>query len=177
MTGLGTLAGGFSSASAINSLGHVVGWSQQPDSQPRAFVWKNGVMSPVAVGIAEDINKAGWIVGSGSIPFPVLWQPTTDPPPPAGSITVGTSYFLSDRNWTTDPAVDTVAVGTKVTWTWVTGPAVQHTVQSIGTPSFPSSGFLGGVGVTYSVTFSQADTYRYNCRAHPGNMFGRVVVR
>jgi plastocyanin len=73
--------------------------------------------------------------------------------------------------------VDTVAVGTRVTWTWVTGPAVQHTVQSVGTPNLPSSGFLGGVGVTYSVTFNRAGTYRYNCQAHPGTMFGQVVVR
>jgi probable HAF family extracellular repeat protein len=177
MTGLGAISGGNSGASAINALGVIVGWSQQPDSQPRAVIWRDGVMSAIAVGVAEDVNKAGWVVGSGSISFPVLWKETTDPPPPAGSITVGTSYFLSDRNWTTDAAVDTVAVGTRVTWTWVTGPAVPHTVQSVGTPSFPSSGFLGGVGVTYSVTFNRAGTYLYNCARHPGNMFGRVVVR
>jgi probable HAF family extracellular repeat protein len=177
MTGLGTLGGGYSSADAINALGHIVGWSQQPDSQPRAFIWRDGLMSAIAVGVAEDVNKTDWVVGSGSISFPVLWRETTDPPPPAGSITVGSSYFLSDRNWTTDPAVDTVAVGTRVTWTWVTGPAVSHTVQSIGTPSFPSSGFLGGVGVTYSVTFNRTGTYLYNCAAHPGNMFGRVIVK
>jgi probable HAF family extracellular repeat protein len=178
MKGLGVLGGvGSSSASAINALGHIVGWSQKPDSAPRAFVWKDGVMSPVAVGVAEDINRAGWIVGSGSIPFPVLWQPTTDPPPPGNSITVGTSYFLSDRNWTTDPAVDTVAVGTTVTWTWVTGPAVSHSVQSVGSPSFTSSELTGGVGVTHSFKFTQPGTYQYNCSAHPGNMFGRVVVK
>ncbi|HEU4523548.1 MAG TPA: plastocyanin/azurin family copper-binding protein [Gemmatimonadales bacterium] len=177
IAGLGALAGGHSNANAINALGQVVGWSQVPDSQPRAVIWRDGGISPIAVGAANDINRAGWVVGYGSITFPVLWRETTDPPPAAGSITVGTSYFLSDRNWTTDPAVDTVAVGTRVTWTWVTGPAVQHTVQSVGTPSFPSSGFLGGVGVTYSVTFNRAGTYRYNCQAHPGNMFGQVVVR
>jgi probable HAF family extracellular repeat protein len=177
MTGLGAFSGGFSGANAINALGHVVGWSQQPDSQPRAVIWRDGGMSAIAVGQAEDVNKAGWVVGSGSISFPVLWRETTDPPPPAGSITVGSSFFLSDRNWTTDPAVDTVAVGTRVTWTWVSGPAVPHTVQSVGTPSFPSSGNLGGVGVTYGVTFNRAGTYLYNCARHPGNMFGRVVVR
>ncbi len=177
IAGLGALAGGHSSANAINALGQVVGWSQVPDSQPRAVIWRDGVISPIAVGVANDINRAGWVVGHGSISFPVLWRETTDPPPAAGSITVGTSYFLSDRNWTTDPAVDTVAVGTRVTWTWVTGPAVPHTVQSVGTPSFPSSGNLGGVGVTYSVTFNGAGTYLYNCARHPGNMFGRVVVK
>jgi probable HAF family extracellular repeat protein len=177
MRGLGTLAGGSSAARGINALGHIVGWSQQPDSQARAFIWRDGVMSQVAVGQAEDINRAGWVVGSGSVSFPVLWQETTEPPPAPGAITVGTSYFLSDRNWSTDPAVDTVAVGTRVTWTWVTGPAVQHSVQSVGTPGFPSSARLGGVGVTYSVTFTQAGSYRYNCVVHPGNMTGRVVVR
>lgn len=176
MAGLGTLAGGGSSANGINALGHVVGWSQQPDSQARAFLWKEGVMSTIATGQAEDINKAGWVVGSGSVPFPVLWRLTTDPPPPP-SVTVGTSYFLSDRNWSTDAAVDTVAVGTRLTWTWVTGPAVSHSVQSVGTPSFPSSPLMGGVGVTYSIRFDRAGTYRYNCVAHPGNMFGRVVVK
>jgi len=177
MTGLGTLASGNSSANGINAFGQIVGWSQQPDSQPHAFIWRDGVMSDIAVGEAMDINRDGWIVGRGSISFPVLWRETTDPPPPAGSITVGSSYFLSDRNWTTDPAVDTVAVGTTVTWTWTSGPAVPHTVQSVGTPSFPSSGSLGGIGVTYRVTFNRAGAYQYNCARHPGNMFGRVVVR
>ena len=89
-------------ANAINALGPIVGWSQQPDSQPRAVIWRDGVMSAIAVGQAEDVNKAGWVVGSGSISFPVLWKKRPTPRLPAGSITVGTSYFLSDRNWTTD---------------------------------------------------------------------------
>lgn len=177
MRGLGTLAGGSSAARGLNALGHVVGWSQQPDSQGRAVIWRNGIISPVAVGQAEDINRAGWVVGSGSVSFPVLWKETTEPPPAPGAITVGTSFFLSDRNWSTDPAVDTVAVGTRVTWTWVSGPAVPHSVQSVGTPSFPSSDRMGGFGVTYSVTFDRPGSYRYNCVVHPGNMTGRVVVR
>jgi probable HAF family extracellular repeat protein len=72
MRGLGTLGGSFSSASAINALGHIVGSSQLANGEARSFVWKDGVMSPVGVGIAEDINKAGWVVRAGSIPFPVL---------------------------------------------------------------------------------------------------------
>ena len=92
------------------------------------------------------------------------------------AITVGTSYFLSDRNQSINPAVDTVTVGTRVTWTWVSGRQVLHNVQSIGTPSFPSSAFMGGAGTTYSFTFTKAGTYRYNCAAHSGKMTGRVVV-
>jgi plastocyanin len=101
---------------------------------------------------------------------------TTEPPTP-GRVAVGTSFFFSDRNGTVDPAVDTVAVGTEVTWTWLTGPAVQHSVQSIGTLRFPSSGLMGGFGVTYKVTFTERAVYLYNCSAHPGNMTGRVIVR
>lgn len=174
MTGLGALSGGSSSAGAINALGHVVGRSQQPDSQPRAVIWRDGTLSAIAVGVAEDVNRADWVVGSGSVPFPVLWRETTDPPPPAGSILVSSSFFVSDRNWTTDPAVDTIAVGTRVTWTWVRG---SHSVQSVQTPSFPSSSVVNRAGATYSFTFTQPGTYRYNCAVHPRSMTGRVVVR
>jgi probable HAF family extracellular repeat protein len=174
MTGLGALAGGNSAATAINALGHIVGWSQQPDSQPRAVIWRDGTLSAIAVGVAEDVNRSGWVVGFGSVPFPVLWRETTDPPPPAGSILVSSSFFLSERNWTTDPAVDTVAVGTKVTWTWVRG---SHSVQSVGMPSFPSSSVVNSAGAIYNFTFSEPGTYRYNCAVHPRSMTGRVVVR
>jgi probable HAF family extracellular repeat protein len=178
MTGLGTLAGGNSSANGISGLSHVVGWSQQPDSAPRAFIWKDGVRSAVGVGSARGVNRNGWVVGSGTVEvqFPLLWRQTTEPPP-AGRIAVGTSFFFSERNGSVDLAVDTVAVGTEVTWTWLSGPAVPHSVQSVGTPSFPSSGLMGGFGVTYKVRFTQPGSYRYNCSAHPGNMTGRVVVR
>ena len=52
-----------------------------------------------------------------------------------------------------------------------------HSVQSVGTPSSPSSALMGGVGKTYNLTFNRAGTYSYNCKAHPGKMTGRVVVR
>lgn len=179
MRGLGTLAGGNSAANAISGLSHVVGWSQQPDGPPRAFLWKDGVRSDVGRGEALGVNRDGWVVGGLNVDagsFPVVWRQTTEPPP-AGSVTLGTSFFLSDRNGSVDPAVDTVAVGTEVTWTWVTGPGVLHSVQSISTPTFPSSGLMGGVGLTYKVTFTEPGSYRYVCSAHPGNMTGRIVVQ
>lgn len=179
MTGLGTLAGGNSAARGINALGHIVGWSAQEDSLSRAVLWKDGVISSVGVGSAANSNKSDWIVGTWSIGgsfYPVLWRLTTEPPPPAGAITVGPSFFLSERNQSVDPAVDTVRVGTKVTWAWISGTAGRHSVQSIGTPGFSSSAIIGGAGAKYSFTFTKAGTYRFNCVRHPTGMTGRVVV-
>ena len=179
MRGLGTLAGGNSAANAISGLSHVAGWSQAPGGPGRVFLWKDGVRSDVGGGVAKGVNRNAWVVGGLSVDggsFPAVWRQTTEPPPP-GRITVGSTFFLSDRNGSVDLAVDTVTVGTEVTWTWVSGPGVPHSVQSVSSPTFPSSGLMGGVGLTYKVTFTQPGSYRYNCSAHPGNMTGRVVVK
>jgi plastocyanin len=157
----------------------VAGFIRISSSRLSAFVLNNGVKYTLGEGDAYGVNREGWAVGRSLLlgSFVALWRPTTDPPPPPGAITVGTSYFLSDRNQSINPAVDTVPVGRKVTWTWASGLKVRHSVQSISTPSFPSSALMGGVGTTYSFTFTKAGIYRYNCVAHPGNMTGRVVVR
>ena len=179
MSNLGTLAGGNSAAVAISGLGHVVGASQQTGAGPRVFLWKDGMRTDVGPGIGTGVNRDGWTAGWRSLDktFPFLWRPTTAPPPAPGKITVGTSFFFSERNGSVDAAVDTVAVGAEVTWTWISGPAVKHSVQSVGTAAFPSSGFIGGVGMTYKAKFTKAGSYQYNCAAHPGNMTGRIVVR
>ena len=180
MTGLGTLAGGTSGAQGISGLVHIVGLSQAPEATfPSVYLWKDGVKTSVGLGVGYAVNRDGWVVGESRLlgNYAALWRPTTEPPPPPGKITVGTSYFLSDRNSSINPAVDTVPVGSKVTWTWASGKAVLHNVQSVGTPSFPSSALMGGVGTTYSVTFSKAGTYSYNCKAHSVKMKGRVVVK
>ena len=92
----------------------------------------------------------------------------------AGTVTVGSGIqFTSVHNGTMNPAVDTVAVGDTVTWTW-TGP-LPHSVRSVGTPSFASSGTLTGRG-TYSVVFTAPGTYRYDCVVHGAAMTGAVVV-
>jgi probable HAF family extracellular repeat protein len=178
ITDLGTLAGDNSIAMGIGGAGHVAGYTRISSSRLSAFVLKDGVKYTLGEGDAYGVNRDGWVVGRSLLLglFSALWKPTTEPPPPPGKITVGTSYFLSDRNSSINPAVDTVSVGTKVTWTWAAG-RVLHSVQSISTPSFPSSALMGGVGTTYNVTFNRAGTYSYNCQAHPGKMTGRVVVR
>lgn len=92
--------------------------------------------------------------------------------PSAISVTVGDFFFRSVRNNTQNVAIDTVAVGGTVTWTF--SGAVQHTVQSVGTPSFLSSGLI--LSGDFSRTFNTIGTYEYDCQVHPA-MTGRIVVR
>ena len=94
---------------------------------------------------------------------------------PVGSVTVGSGIqFVSGHNGTMNPAVDTIPVGGTATWTW-TG-SLPHSVQSVGSPSFASSGTLTGSG-TYAVTFPAAGTYNYNCAVHGSLMTGTIVVQ
>lgn len=179
MMDLGDLGGGHAGARSISGLQHVTGWSVSADGVGRSFLWKGGAMSPIGPGQGNGVNRDGWVAGIWNIggrQFPVLWRRRSEPPPPP-NVTIGTSFFVSEQNWSVDPAVDTVAVGQEMTWTWMTGPAVSHSVQSVGKPNFPSSPLTGGVGTTHKVKFTAPGVYLYNCVAHPGNMKGRVVVR
>ena len=50
---------------------------------------------------------------------------------PIGSVTVGnngTIAFLSAHNGSSNPAVDTVAIGGTVTWTWTSTQGMAHSV-------------------------------------------------
>ncbi|MCH8007222.1 MAG: hypothetical protein IH888_13510, partial [Planctomycetes bacterium] len=74
---LGTLPGGnFSTASAINNSGQIVGLAGNSDTGLfRPFLWQDGVMTDLKLplgpkGRANDINETGAIVGwMGSSPF------------------------------------------------------------------------------------------------------------
>ncbi len=111
-----------------------------------------------------------------SAPFSVT---ATPPLPTAIAVTVGTGIlYRSARNNTSNPAVDTLAVGGTVTWSKAGG---SHSVRSIGLPDFPSS--FGAnpantvMGATYAATFNTAGTYQYECGIHGTQMTGRVVVK
>jgi plastocyanin len=99
------------------------------------------------------------------------------PIPTTAAVRVGNNSFTSVHNGTVNPAVDTVAVGGTVTWTWTNTGITQHSVQSLGTPSFTSSGILSVNGATYQFTFPSAGTYQYDCVVHGTQMTGRIVVR
>jgi plastocyanin len=98
------------------------------------------------------------------------------PTPRSVTVTLGNNFFRSDRNGSTNPAVDTIVTGGKVTWKWANTGSVPHNVESVATPSFTSGGIETGNGSTYEVTFTSPGSYRYNCAIHGDMMTGVVVV-
>jgi plastocyanin len=99
---------------------------------------------------------------------------------PVGSVSVGLNgqiVFVSAHNGTANPAVDTVAAGGTVTWTWTNTQGISHSVQSRGSTAFASSAITSGNGQTYAVTFPVAGTYQYDCAVHGAAMSGTIVVR
>ena len=94
---------------------------------------------------------------------------------PVGSVTAGPGIqFVSGHNGTTNAAVDTIAIGGTVTWTW-TG-SLPPSVQSVGSTSFASSSTMTGSG-TYAVRFDAPGRYQYDCAVHGQLMTGTIVVR
>jgi hypothetical protein len=92
---------------------------------------------------------------------------------PVGAVTVGPGItFTSRHNGTVNDAVDTVAVGGAVTWTW--SGTDSHSVESVGATTFASSPVKNSG--TYAVAFATPGTYRYQCAGHGSAMTGRVVV-
>jgi plastocyanin len=119
-----------------------------------------GVTSP---GTGGGGTSGGGTSGGSSIP-------TT------AAVTLGDIFFKSDRNGTSNPAVDTVAVNGTVTWTWGPAATMPHSVQSLGTPSFTSSAIQTGIGSMHQVTFGAPGTYQYDCAIHGQLMTGTIVV-
>jgi plastocyanin len=93
------------------------------------------------------------------------------------AVIVGNIFMKSGHNGSVNPAVDTVALGGSVTWTWTNTADVPHGIQSLGGPSFPTGATLTGDGKIYRVTFNIAGTYQYDCLVHGSMMPGTIVVR
>ena len=91
---------------------------------------------------------------------------------PVGSVRVGPSIAFVSRHTGKVPAIDTIAVGATATWTWAG--SLAHSVRSLGTPAFASSATM--TAGTYSVQFTTAGTYRYDCIVHGSAMSGTIVV-
>ena len=102
-------------------------------------------------------------------------NPITQPSPggsSSNSIEVGNNFF--------DPNSTTVAVGTKVTWSWNTcsgdgyggQTCVSHAILfDDGTASGAQS------DGSWSRTFTSAGTYKYHCTIHGAAMSGTIVVQ
>jgi plastocyanin len=142
---------------------------------------------------ANGIASTQWTLGpsignqtaqasvSEAVGSPVTFTATAlaPPLPTAVGVAVLDNVFTSDRNATSNPAVDTVAVGGSVTWTWAPTANSPHDVTSTGSPSFTSSA-TAIRPPPYTVTFTAAGDYSYYCTLHglPGSgMTGRIVVR
>jgi len=119
-------------------------------------------------GTSYVVMSAGTRLDSALVT--VSGQPSA---PLTATVLVGSgNIFQSQRNNTSNPAVDTIAVGGQVTWQ---GQGGNHTIQSTGAPTFTSNLSQLGLG-TYSFTFNDAGTYQYNCSIHGNQMTGRIVV-
>ena len=145
---------------------------------------------------ANGMASANWVLGteagahtaqaavSGAIGSPVTFSATAlaaepAPIPGAANVTVRNNNFLSVRNSTSNPAVDTVAVGGTVTWTWAPTADSPHDVTSTGSPGFTGQPTLVQPP-PFTVTFSTAGTYNYYCTQHgqpTSGMRGRIVVQ
>jgi plastocyanin len=71
----------------------------------------------------------------------------------------------------------TIAAGTTVTWTWVSG---FHNVTPTGSPAFTGSGNPNSAPRTFSQTFNTPGTYLYFCVVHgtaTAGMRGTIVVQ
>ena len=101
----------------------------------------------------------------------------SDPAPATASVIVGNVFFKSGHNGSTNQAVDTVAVGGTVTWTWTNTGDIPHSVESLGSPIFRNSIIQTGDGKTHEATFHSAGTYQYDCAIHGQAMTGTIVVR
>lgn len=129
-----------------------------------------GSVGPIIITATSDGLTGSPLTFNGTAVAPV-------PVPATAAVTVGNIFFRSNRNATSNPAVDTIAVSGTVTWTWVNTSSTPHSVQSNGSPSFTSSALKTGSGQTYTFTFPTAGAYVYTCAEHPGQMTGRIVVR
>lgn len=126
--------------------------------------------------LVSGVLATGLLAGCNDDPTTAPGTGEGSPAPTTAAVLVGDIFFTSERNGTSNPAVDTVAVNGTVTWTWASAAVLPHSVQSLGSPSFTSSEFLTGSGKTYHVTLTAPGTYQYDCEVHGSRMTGTIVV-
>lgn len=128
---------------------------------PRAGIW---------LAIGTMVAGCGGGGTSNNQPLPML-----------ASVSLEVVSFTSVRNGSSNPAVDTIARGGTVTWTWNSN---QHDIRSTGSPTFPpdtgTTGTFLDAPRTHQFMFGNAGIYTYYCKNHgtpASGMYGRLVVQ
>ena len=124
------------------------------------------IVAAIGCGGSSTAPSSGGNNSTGNNP------PPQNNPSTSNSITVINNYF--------DPSTTTVAVNTKVTWTWDACGS-----DGYGGQSCTSHGIVFDDGIasgsqsqgTWSRTFAAAGTYKYHCSTHGTAMSGTVVVQ
>jgi plastocyanin len=132
-----------------------------------------------SLAMLSGILVAGLLAGCGGSSSTAPGKggsPVVGPAPATAAVTVGDIFYKSVNNGSSNKAVDTVAAGGTVTWTWAASESLPHGVQSTGSPSFASSAIQSGGGSTYQVTFTAPGIYQYDCAVHGTAMTGTLVV-
>lgn len=93
---------------------------------------------------------------------------------PTNEVHLVNGTFLSPMNGTL-PAIDTIPVGSTLRWVLTPFDYEDHTVTSVGTPSFERRVFPYGSQASVSVTFVAPGTYQY--RDEDSAATGTVVVQ
>ncbi len=126
---------------------------------------------------SANVTMAGGTL-SASVAVSVSGQSSA---PMTAAVTVGDDFFKSGHNGSGSNialAIDTVAAGGTVTWTWAG--IASHNVTSGGSPTFTPSPSTTQSSGTFAVTFANPGTYQYFCSIHGGvgiPMAGTIVVR
>lgn len=138
------------------------------------IVWSDRAARVRPTGTVGVATVRAALPGAGpSVDFTVTMLPLA----PMVTLEVGAQTgFLSGLNGTR-PAIDTIPIGSAMTWFLSDEDLDSHAIASVGLPAF-AGGVLGYGGTVrgLTVTFSAAGTYRYEDPYWPGTI-GTLVVQ
>ena len=123
-----------------------------------------------AVTLAMAMTLAACSTGSSPAPSSAPPAAGTASPAPSAAVSAAAGTAVTIKGFAFNPASQTVAVGSTVTWT--NQDSAGHTVTA-DDGSFGSKTIANGQ--TFSQTFSTAGTYTYHCAIHK-TMTATVVV-